>query len=211
MAREPACCLNVEEWCARFEHWIEHGAPQDLLNASIFFDLRALAGNIALAAPLRTLIAERARGLPRFARQLAENAMRNRAPINWHGGIDTTREGGRDGIDLKLRGTMLIVDFARLYALVHAIEAVGTRERLEAVAPLLNVQPSECATWVGAFEFLQMLRLRRQIGDTGGRNGSDNPNWIALGSLNDVDRRVLKEVFRVARRLQQRMELDWLR
>ena len=211
MAREPACCLNVEEWRARFAHWIEHGAPQDLLNASIFFDLRPLAGNVALAAPLRTLISERARGLPRFARQLAENAMRNRAPINWHGGIDTTRENGRDGVDLKLHGTALFVDVARLYALVHGAEAVGTRERFEAVAPLLNVQANECATWVGAFEFLQMLRLRRQMSDVGARNGVGNPNWIAMDSLNDVDRRVLKEAFRIARRLQQRTELDWLR
>jgi CBS domain-containing protein len=211
MAREPACCLNVDEWRARFEHWIEHGAPEDLLNASIFFDLRPLAGNVTLAAPLRTLITERARGLPRFARQLAENAMRSRAPINWHGGIDTTRENGRDGVDLKLHGTALFVDVARLYALVHGVDAVGTRERLETVAPLLNVQPTECATWVSAFEFLQMLRLRRQMGDPGQRAANGNPNWIALDSLNDVDRRILKEAFRIARRLQQRMELDWLR
>jgi CBS domain-containing protein len=211
MAREPACCLNVEEWCARFEHWIEHGAPQDLLNASIFFDLRALAGNISLATPLRKLITERARGLPRFARQLAGNAMRNRAPLNWHGGIDTTREGDRDGVDLKLRGTTLFVDVARLYALAHGVEAVGTRQRLEAVAPLLNVPAGECASWVGAFEFLQMLRLRGQIGDVAGRNASGNPNWVALEDLNEIDRRVLKEVFRIARRLQQRIELDWLR
>ena len=56
-----------------------------------------------------------------------------------------------------------------------------------------------------------MLRLRRQMGDPGHRAANGNPNWIALDSLNDVDRRILKEAFRSARRLQQRMELDWLR
>ena len=44
MAGEPGCCLTLREWRERFSHWIEHGAPQDLLNASIYFDLRPLAG-----------------------------------------------------------------------------------------------------------------------------------------------------------------------
>jgi CBS domain-containing protein len=211
MAGQAACCLTAGEWQERFEHWIEHGAPQDLLNASIYFDLRPLAGNAALAAPLREFITRHAKGLPRFARQLAENAMRNRAPINWLGNIDTTREGGRDGVDLKLHGTALFVDVARLYALNQGVDTLGTRERLEAVAPLLKADTNECATWVGAFEILQMLRLRRQMADAEAPAPSANPNWIALDALNGIDRHILKEALRIARRLQQRMELDWLR
>jgi CBS domain-containing protein len=211
MAGQAGCCLTAGEWQAQFEHWIEHGAPQDLLNASIYFDLRPLAGNVALAEPLRDFITRRAKGLPRFARQLAENAMRNRAPINWLGNIDTTREGGHDGVDLKLHGTALFVDVARLYALTHGVDALGTRERLEAVAPLLKADANECATWVGAFEILQMLRLRRQMADAEAPPPSANPNWVALDALNGIDRHILKEALRIARRLQQRMELDWLR
>ena len=41
MASNPECCLTPAEWLQRFAHWIEHGAPEDLLNASIYFDLRA--------------------------------------------------------------------------------------------------------------------------------------------------------------------------
>jgi len=36
-------------------------------------------------------------------------------------------------------------------------------------------------------------------------------NLAEVAALNDIDRRVLKESFRVARRLQQRMELDYQR
>ena len=38
-----------------------------------------------------------------------------------------------------------------------------------------------------------------------------NPNLVEPATLNDIDRRVLKECFRVMRRLQQRMELDYQR
>jgi CBS domain-containing protein len=39
----------------------------------------------------------------------------------------------------------------------------------------------------------------------------EEPNRVAVSSLNDIDRRILKESFRVARSLQQRMHLDYER
>jgi CBS domain-containing protein len=50
MAGESACCLTLDEWRERFRLWIEQGSPQDLLNASIYFDFRwgqATGGNAA--------------------------------------------------------------------------------------------------------------------------------------------------------------------
>jgi CBS domain-containing protein len=72
------------------------------------------------------------------------------------------------------------------------------------------VEPREFQTWIGAFEFLQMLRLRVQSAPAP-RPGEDNPNRLDLGTLNDIDRRILKESFRAAQRLQQRITLDYMR
>jgi CBS domain-containing protein len=214
MASNPECCLTPAEWRQRFEHWMEHGAPQDLLNASIYFDLRPLAGNAALAEPLRALLAERAPQLPRFMKQLAMNALEHRAPLNWRGGIDTRSVDGRSSIDLKLQGTAIFVDVARLYALAHGLVATGTRARLEAAAQALGVGAREGEAWVAAFEFLQLLRLQVQLDP--GRPPSlpanhGNANLVDVGALNDIDRRMLKESLRAARTLQQRLELDYAR
>jgi CBS domain-containing protein len=207
MAGEAHCCLSAGEWVARFEHWIDQGAPEDLLNASIYFDLRPVAGHAALAAPLHETVRRRAVQMPRFIRQLAQNALRNTAPLNWRGAVETQDEGPHQWLDLKLRGTMIFVDAARLFALAHGIEAVGTRQRFEAAAAAMNVAPRECQTWIGAFEFLQALRLRvhvqAQAGATSGR-----ANCLDLATLNDIDRRMLKEALRTAQRLQQRIGMD---
>lgn len=214
MASNPECCLTPAEWAQRFERWMEHGAPEDLLNASIYFDLRPLAGNAALVGPLRALLAERAPQLPRFMKQLAMNALEHRAPLNWRGGIDTRSVDGRASIDLKLQGTAIFVDVARLYALAHGLQATGTRARLEAAAQALGVGAREGEAWVAAFEFLQLLRLQVQL-DPGrppalpGSHG--NANLVDVGALNDIDRRMLKESLRAARTLQQRLELDYAR
>ena len=72
-----------------------------------------------------------------------------------------------------------------------------------------GVEPREGEAWVAAFEFLQMLRLRVQLDDA--RRRGRGRNEVDVGRLNDIDRRVLKESLRVARSLQQRIELDYQR
>jgi len=208
MAGNPACCLTLAQWQKRFAGWIEQGAPQDLLNASIYFDFRPLAGNDALARHLRDGVQRLARINPRFLRQMAVNALQRAAPLNWLGSIDTTEVDGVETLDLKLQGTALFVDVARLYALAHGVPATGTRERLQAVAPMLGVPEAESEAWIGGFEFLQLLRLHAQLDGT---TVGDNPNRIDVGSLNDIDRRILKETLRVLRTLQQRVRLDYER
>src|SRR5690606_5866873 len=123
MAGEPGCCLRLREWRERFSGWIEHGAPEDLLQASIYFDLRPLAGNAALAEALRAEVLESARRTPRFVKQMALNALRRSVPLNWLGGIDVDERGT---LDLKLQGAALFVDAARVYALAHGIAATNT-------------------------------------------------------------------------------------
>ncbi|HSW23101.1 MAG TPA: DUF294 nucleotidyltransferase-like domain-containing protein, partial [Burkholderiaceae bacterium] len=167
MASNPECCLTADEWRERFVHWIDHGAPEDLLNASIYFDLRALAGRIELALPLQELLLREPVRVPRFIKQLADNALRNRAPLNWLGAIETSERDGRVVVDLKLRGSALFVDTARLYTLAHGLDASSTRARLGAVALALRVPSAEGEAWIAAFEFLQTLRLRVQLDDAG--------------------------------------------
>ncbi len=205
MAGNPACCLTLREWRERFSHWIEHGAPQDLLNASIYFDFRPLAGDQTLAHRLRQEVNRAASRVPRFLKQLALNALTREPPLNWMGGIAADDEGR---IDLKLQGTAIFVDGARLYALSQGVAATSTRERLEAVGPVLGVTAAEYEAWVRGFEFLQMLRLQIQLE---GAAAGEQPNHIVVDSLNDIDRRILKETFRVARSLQQRLQLDYER
>ncbi len=210
MASNPQCCLSQQQWLERFGAWMEHGAPQDLLNASIYFDFRPLCGNEALVQPLRDTVLTHAARLPRFMKQMADNALRNTVPLNWRGLIETEEVQGRALLDLKMHGTVLFVDVARLYALAHGVAATNTRARFEAMARVLGVERVEYEAWISAFEFLQLLRLRVQL-ERRSEGPSEHPNHVELASLNAIDRRVLKESFRLARRLQQRLELDYQR
>ncbi|HSV36291.1 MAG TPA: DUF294 nucleotidyltransferase-like domain-containing protein [Ramlibacter sp.] len=205
MAGEPGCCLTLREWRERFAAWIAHGAPQDLLDASIYFDLRPLAGNEQLAHALQAEVVESARRTPRFLKQMAQNALTRAAPLNWLGAVDVDDRGM---VDLKLRGTAIFVDAARLYSLAHGSALTSTRDRFERAGERMGLAPAEYQGWVGGFEFLQLLRLRVQLEAEG---DLAEPNALRVASLNDIDRRILKESLRVARSLQQRMHLDYER
>jgi CBS domain-containing protein len=208
MAGNPELCLTQSEWLVRFSRWIDQGSPQDLLKASIFFDLRALAGNADLLIPLQEYVRIKAAAIPRFIKLLAENSLNTRVPLNWFGAIEFTEIDGQKTIDLKLQGTAIFVDVARIYSLAHGIEVINTRERLAAVGRALNIPESESAAWITAFEFLQTQRLAVQIGEA---RVTSNPNVVDIDKLNSVDRSILKEALLKARSLQQLLQLDYAR
>lgn len=207
MASNPRWCLDLEGWNAVFDDWIDRGDPQSLLNANIFFDFRPLTGAGALAGQLRAHVSARAKGNPRFLKQMSDNALRNAPPPSWTGGFfDQLIHAEVREVDLKMNGTVPFVDGARLLSLARGIEATGTAERLEALVAAGAVPPSEARSWIDAFQFLQSLRLRVQHERAA---GAENPNLLDTSGLSRIDRRILKEAFAQARHLQQRLALDY--
>jgi len=206
MASNPECCLTPSEWQQRFTRWIDQGTPEHLLAASIYFDLRPIAGAVELVQPLRELIRRKAATAPRFCKLLAAEVLRTPPPLDWLGRIESEDQA----FDLKRLGTGVLVAIARLRALEQGIDENNTLKRFAAVAELRKLPPQRSEAWATAFEFLQMLRLRVQFPDSAFRvPGSDNPNLIALDRLNDIDRRILKESLRVVLRQQKDLELDY--
>src|SRR5512147_1940542 len=81
MAGNPRWCLTLEEWQRAFAGWIATPQPKALLNACIFFDLRAVYGRESLAERLRASVLEAAAGSAFFLRALAECALQSRPPL----------------------------------------------------------------------------------------------------------------------------------
>jgi CBS domain-containing protein len=208
MAGNPQWCLCENEWRARFAGWIASGDPHAILNATIFFDFRALFGNGSLAGRLREWLALEARGNERFLLQMAENALANRPPL----GIVRDFVLGEDPahpntIDLKVNGATIFVDAARVFALANGIAATNTAERLLAAAACGAATRTDADAWVAAIIFLQHFRLRHQHAQIA--RGEPADNHLHPDRLNELDRRLLKETLRTARNLQQRLALDY--
>ncbi len=208
MASNPELCLTIDEWDLRFERWIRTPEPQALLNATIFFDFRPLFGHANLADRMRLSLLRRARDNPLFLRLLAANALSVAPPLGTFRDFVTDADPEHPGtIDLKKYGARLFIDAARVFALAHDVAATNSVQRLRQVAPQMGISNDEAAAVVDAFNFIQLMRLRHQhAAQTQGRAAD---NRIRPDELNEVERRILKEAFRQARKLQQRLKLDY--
>jgi CBS domain-containing protein len=139
---------------------------------------------------------------------MAANALRNRPPLGLVRDFVVDGEGDQaNTLDLKLNGTTPFVDAARVFALATGVAATGTAARLRGAGPKLNIPESEVEAWLSSFFFIQMLRLDGQHEEM--QAGKPMDNRIDPDKLNDLDRRILKESFRQARKVQARLALDY--
>jgi len=208
MASNPDLCLTLEEWEEKFGNWIRSPEPQALLNATIFFDFRPLYGQYNLADRLRLALLKMTRGNPLFLRMLSANALTVLPPLGKIRDFVTDTEPEHPGcIDLKKYGSRLFIDAARVFALAHDVSATNTVQRIKQAANLMSISPDEAAAVIDGFNYIQLLRLRHQHSEQ--MQGREGNNLIRPDDLNEVERRILKEAFRQARKVQQRLKLDY--
>lgn len=208
MAGNPQWCLCIDEWKQQFSSWVRSPQPEALLNATIFFDFRPLYGRRELAERMYEHLFSLSRGNLAFQRMLAGNALDVAPPLGMiRDFVTETEAGGEPFIDLKKFGSRLFVDGARVFSLVHGIDSPSTITRLRRAATQDGGVGGEVEALIDAFNFIQLLRLRHQHFETG--QGRPGDNRIVPDKLNRLDRRILKESFRQAKSLQQRLKLNY--
>jgi CBS domain-containing protein len=206
MASNPELCLSLAEWRAKFSGWIHTTTPTALLNATIFFDLRAVHGDEQLGdAMLEHMLAE-SMGNTIFLHQMAANALAVAPPIGRFSRFAT--EGGphRGTIDLKTQGSRLFVDAARIYALANGVRAANTVERLRIVGQRIKRSLGAIGGDIAAFRLIQSIRLRRQLDSL--QDGGD-ANRLDPYALDELQQRILRESLSQAASLQERLKLDY--
>ena len=208
MAGNPEWCLSVFEWQTRFERWVRNTDRQQLLNSVIFFDLRPVYGARELAGPLRETRDRQAAARPAFLRQLAQYAVESRPPLGVLGGFSDDDPSVPGTIDLKRSAARIYTDAARIFALAAGVPHTNTAQRLRLAGAKLNIPPEEIASATDGFFFVQSLRLRAQLLARADA-AAPSHNRLNPDLLNEVDRRMLKEAFRQARKLQTRLALDY--
>ena len=174
------------------------------MHASIFFDLRHLHGEPSLTATLQRFFLERTPANSIFLASLAANAASVEPPLGFFRRFVLERSGEHaHTFDLKHQGLVPIIDLARLYALGAGLPAVGTLDRLEALAERGSPAPSDAHDLHDAFVLLASIRLQhhaRQI-----RVGSDPDNYVTPEALSGLERRHLKDAFTIVQQLQAAM------
>ncbi len=209
MAGNPELCLSRAEWARRFAAFVREATPENLLGSSIYFDLRVVWGDEQSCQQLRRQVLDQVGDNRLFQRMLADNALRQRPPVGRFREFVLARKGTDKAgtLDLKAQGLTPFVDGARLLALANGIEATNTLQRLRQLVAKQVIDKLDGAAYEEAYHFIQQTRMQQHQ-----RQTRDNQAWsnrIDPDSLNDLDRRILRESLRQAQRLQASLTLRY--
>jgi signal-transduction protein with cAMP-binding, CBS, and nucleotidyltransferase domain len=196
MATNPVWRKRISEWLAQVDMWMRRKRDMHLLAADILFDFRHVHGEPALSERLRQHLTAAARANPQFLGALYRIEADHRVALGWFGGLAKERDDlNRPGmINLKLHGTLPLVEGVRLHALRHGIAETSTLARLDALKATGAIGGEDHDYLVGAFHFITRLLLRQQVEDF--RHGTRIADYVAEQSLSKRERDYLVSCFR---------------
>lgn len=205
MATTPKWRQPLAVWKSYFDKWIDEPEPMALMHSSIFFDMRAIYGDVSLFEDLNAHVLEKSAKNRIFLSFMASNAMSMRPPLGLFGSFVLIRGGEHHKtLDLKHNGVVPIIDLARIYALASGVAAVNTRDRLEATAGLGEVSRDGAADLREAMEFIGGVRLAHQARTV--RQGGSPDNFVPPAELSSFERNHLKDAFALVRSMQATLE-----
>lgn len=205
MASNPHWCQPESVWRGYFSAWMDTPEPEQVLRASIFFDLRPIAGAEALGLALWDWVCDRAPAQTLFLGHMAKAALERHVPLGLFGGFVVERSGvHRHTLDLKARGAFPITQAMRVYALSLGLREANTLERLTA-AGLRGLLPKDQVDDLrDAYEVISRIRLNHQLACLDAGRPPDN--FVNPESLRKGDRVLLKEAFKSLAWLQREVE-----
>jgi len=201
MASNPDWCQPLSEWKRYFSGWISEPSPEAVLKSLILFDFRPLYGDESLAWELREHLGRLIPDYPAFMGFLANMLVKNRPPLGFFGSVAVERSGEhKDGLNLKIKGVAPLVDIARLFALEKGFRHTSTMERLEVLRGGTSLLSEMVDELEYAFEFITLLRVHHQFRQL--ESGQAIDNFIRLDALSSLERRSLKNTFRLIIKVQ---------
>ncbi|QZD93100.1 CBS domain-containing protein [Qipengyuania xiapuensis] len=196
MAKNPEQRLTASEWKDRYARWIADPDEDSILRATIYFDMRAVHGDVGLAGRLHEDVVALASQSPLFVSFLARDAQRSKIPLGIFRNLVLEKsEDGQKVFDAKAQAIMPVIDIARTLALSEGLSATGTLERLEALAASGHMSPGDAESLKDAFLLVNELRITHQAEQV--RTDTAPDNLISPRKLSPLEREYLKDAFKV--------------
>ena len=205
MAMNEKWCQPYSVWKKYFKHWIETPDPMALMLSSIFFDLRAVHGDVSLHKKLQGDMLKLTAKNSLFIAHMVTNALGHKPPIGFFRTFVLIHDGEHDNtFDIKHRGIVPITDIARVLALAEGIDKVNTTERLEALSGTSSMSREMALNLIDALEFIANLRIKHQANQI--RNNQPPDNYMPPDDLSSLERKHLKDAFGIIKDAQESLE-----
>ncbi|MCH1930672.1 DUF294 nucleotidyltransferase-like domain-containing protein [Shewanella sp. A25] len=210
MAQNPKWRMSLKAWQSVFDNWVTTPDPKALMHASIFFDMRSVYGPQSLFDALQDPVLAKTRDNDIFLAGMTGNSLMESPPLGFFRKFVLERDGSEvKGIDLKHKGSALINDIARVYALSAGIKEVNTAKRIRALMDANIINRKDALNLADAHEFIGHMRLSNQ--GLQYTQGLKITNYLLPGNISALVRHQLRDAFKVVHDAQSGMKMKFMR
>ena len=208
MVTNPLWCQNLSTFRQTIGQWLYGADAEGKMNMAIFMDGRAVAGDASLLVNARDHALKMAIGSDTFIGRMAAAIDQFPEPASgWWQRLPLLHSREPETFDLKKNGTFPIVHGARVLALEHRLDALGTVERLQAMANQHVVTPALVRDLIETLHMLMALKLRNNLRQMS--LGQPVSNLVELNSLGTLDRDMLKDALGIIKSFKQHLRLRY--
>ncbi len=207
MARNPKWNQPLETWKKYFSNWILTPDPQNILDTSIFFDLRYIFGDISLVEELKEFVFSVTQQRDMFFHHLAQSVIWLKPPTGMFGKIKAV-DDDKSHQYLEIKKIILpIISFIRVYALKNQLSVTNSHQRLKKLYASKIFSKELYDELYQSYNYLMMLRFRSQANQLLNNEAPDNN--IDTNELSDIEKTTLKKILSGVNNIQSKLNLDF--
>lgn len=207
MAGNTEWNLTISKWKELFSGWINNSDPQSLLDVSIFFDFRAIYGDVMLADELRNHINKVSTDKAVFFYHLSQTVTRHKPPVGLFGQIVGEHDSSDSNIVDTKKLLVPVTGFARIFSLKMRINETNTYERFKSLRGTEGMPDSFLDEAMQAYNMLMTTRLSQQAKQV--MQGDEPANTIDVNKLTDIEKSTLKKVLSVINEMIIKLKSDF--
>lgn len=193
---------NEQEWDDRFAEWIAIPEWKATFLVATALDGRRVAGDLDLTG-IHARAVNGARHSPLFLNGLARLAIDIKVPLGFLGDLVTSDEGEHEGLDLKHRGLLPLTLVARRHGLSAGVGSATTTERLRMAAAAGAIDGEQAAGLIESYRLFRELMVGHHHSQIDA--GLPTTDEIDPARLGPIQRRSLRDAFRILRRAQREL------
>ena len=202
MATNPKWRKPLGQWKRYFTDWIETPTPEAVLSSLIFFDFRGIGGDISLASSLREHLNRTIEDKRIFLGAMANVIIKNAPPVALFGALKLeTLPEHKGTLNLKIKGSALVIDIVRLLSLELQAEGHSTVERINALRGRHSLIDTYGDELEQAFELMMRERILHQHRAL--QAGLHPDNFIRPEEMGQFATKQLKQAYSMIGRVQQ--------
>jgi PAS domain S-box-containing protein len=208
MAMNPKWTHSLEEWKNQAGEWMQNSTAEDILEASIFFDFRAVYGEEDYIRELREHVNKVSENKAVFFYHMVQEVLKFKPPVNIFGNIVGNNNSEADELHVDIKRVIFpLVTFLRLYAMKERISETNSLERASQMFSGKLIDKELYDEITEGWSFLTHLRLKSQVNSLA---ANDSPgNRVNLNALTKLEQSTLKRVFSLVGELQTKVKFDF--